>query len=646
MAETAYGATILSCTFGWPTTYEIIVQFPDGARTILRRYSDWVRLWEGLGAAAADLPALPPKSIHSLLSRSFRDERQEGLERCLAAVIQRFPLLENDSLADFLEASAADRAALRNSRADTTPPSGMHGGAAEEAAARLGYVAAADRAALRNSRVDTTPPSGMHDGAVEEAAARLGYVDTPEPQVPQVPQTGVPQAVASAFSEPSGPRSQMDEIREAQRRRWQLQRAEGVGQAPDDSLRGVELPAQVSQPNASVDAQSSRESVAAGAPESIQRLQVLPVAELPRELDGSRGELLRETLQMHRRRGTLIKQGLVLDARGHQFAVVKCEPATGVLDPGTTAYDAGPPLPRFERIQFVSLRQQRDARDTEASLTQDYLKPHFVSVFSDPNQLAVTCVGETLEIMGLRFHVAATEPQGYGVIDQRTVVYVSPDDANEFSRIHVVPFSDTLPSAYDFDVFEDYVKPYFKRNEMTRFTTGQTFYHNGVQFKVVAADPEGVPCRVGRNTVIWCEGSLHPTAANLLSPEQAIRLSSIPPSWQMLLLNSDMFGDGTVAERIMRAQERRAQMQQSANTRNVIQRTTEERAWSQDLVSQLNLEQTQCVVCLDEFQDGDRVRALPCGHVFHVGCVDEWLGRDAHCPLCRQGLTPQRRRRR
>ncbi|KAI4969431.1 hypothetical protein ZWY2020_000345 [Hordeum vulgare] len=46
-----------------------------------------------------------------------------------------------------------------------------------------------------------------------------------------------------------------------------------------------------------------------------------------------------------------------------------------------------------------------------------------------------------------------------------------------------------------------------------------------------------------------------------------------------------------------------------------------------------------CSVCLQDFGSRQFVRALPrCGHFFHVRCIDDWLQRNASCPLCRCGI--------
>ncbi|KAK9062099.1 hypothetical protein SSX86_019284 [Deinandra increscens subsp. villosa] len=53
-----------------------------------------------------------------------------------------------------------------------------------------------------------------------------------------------------------------------------------------------------------------------------------------------------------------------------------------------------------------------------------------------------------------------------------------------------------------------------------------------------------------------------------------------------------------------------------------------------------------CAICLAEYADGDQIRVLPqCGHGFHVGCIDLWLGSHSSCPSCRQMLVVTRCRK-
>ena len=44
-----------------------------------------------------------------------------------------------------------------------------------------------------------------------------------------------------------------------------------------------------------------------------------------------------------------------------------------------------------------------------------------------------------------------------------------------------------------------------------------------------------------------------------------------------------------------------------------------------------------CAVCLEDFQENDKLRVLPCGHAYHTKCIDIWLIKtDSVCPQCRK----------
>ena len=47
----------------------------------------------------------------------------------------------------------------------------------------------------------------------------------------------------------------------------------------------------------------------------------------------------------------------------------------------------------------------------------------------------------------------------------------------------------------------------------------------------------------------------------------------------------------------------------------------------------------ECPICLETFQRDDKVKVLPCGHLFHEKCAASWIV-DVRgiCPLCRQGV--------
>ncbi|KAL6280181.1 hypothetical protein ACE6H2_017062 [Prunus campanulata] len=41
-----------------------------------------------------------------------------------------------------------------------------------------------------------------------------------------------------------------------------------------------------------------------------------------------------------------------------------------------------------------------------------------------------------------------------------------------------------------------------------------------------------------------------------------------------------------------------------------------------------------CVICLEGMLSGDQVTCLPCSHMFHANCIEQWLRYGHICPLC------------
>ena len=44
---------------------------------------------------------------------------------------------------------------------------------------------------------------------------------------------------------------------------------------------------------------------------------------------------------------------------------------------------------------------------------------------------------------------------------------------------------------------------------------------------------------------------------------------------------------------------------------------------------------SECSICLDNYNIGDKISILSCNHIFHTKCLNEWLKKKEECPLCR-----------
>ncbi|KAI6057788.1 RING finger protein 165 [Aix galericulata] len=49
----------------------------------------------------------------------------------------------------------------------------------------------------------------------------------------------------------------------------------------------------------------------------------------------------------------------------------------------------------------------------------------------------------------------------------------------------------------------------------------------------------------------------------------------------------------------------------------------------------------KCTICLSILEDAEDVRRLPCMHLFHQVCVDQWLATSKKCPICRVDIETQ-----
>ena len=45
---------------------------------------------------------------------------------------------------------------------------------------------------------------------------------------------------------------------------------------------------------------------------------------------------------------------------------------------------------------------------------------------------------------------------------------------------------------------------------------------------------------------------------------------------------------------------------------------------------------TQCTICVDEFDKDDEVIITPCKHLYHKHCIEKWCEQSVFCPVCKQ----------
>ena len=55
--------------------------------------------------------------------------------------------------------------------------------------------------------------------------------------------------------------------------------------------------------------------------------------------------------------------------------------------------------------------------------------------------------------------------------------------------------------------------------------------------------------------------------------------------------------------------------------------------------SELSENETECIICMEEFKKDDDGIYLPCQHLFHKDCLYEWFKIKDFCPICKNKVT-------
>jgi len=54
-----------------------------------------------------------------------------------------------------------------------------------------------------------------------------------------------------------------------------------------------------------------------------------------------------------------------------------------------------------------------------------------------------------------------------------------------------------------------------------------------------------------------------------------------------------------------------------------------------------NADDNACSICLCDYEVGDELTRLPCGHIYHLECVTSWTNQSTRCPLCNHELQEE-----
>ncbi|XP_055946355.1 E3 ubiquitin-protein ligase Arkadia-like isoform X2 [Argiope bruennichi] len=100
--------------------------------------------------------------------------------------------------------------------------------------------------------------------------------------------------------------------------------------------------------------------------------------------------------------------------------------------------------------------------------------------------------------------------------------------------------------------------------------------------------------------------------------------------------DSSLAFNGNIFQDYMRFVDQRRMGMNRGASQSTIERNTLPHKYKKIMKCNENEDNLEkCTICLCEFEDDEDVRRLPCMHLFHIECVDQWLTTNKRCPICR-----------
>jgi hypothetical protein len=46
-------------------------------------------------------------------------------------------------------------------------------------------------------------------------------------------------------------------------------------------------------------------------------------------------------------------------------------------------------------------------------------------------------------------------------------------------------------------------------------------------------------------------------------------------------------------------------------------------------------EKKACVICMNQYKQGEKILTIPCCHIYHSECIKDWFKSNDTCPICK-----------
>ena len=73
--------------------------------------------------------------------------------------------------------------------------------------------------------------------------------------------------------------------------------------------------------------------------------------------------------------------------------------------------------------------------------------------------------------------------------------------------------------------------------------------------------------------------------------------------------------------------------------RSCLKKMTPKRKDTDQYIVEKKIIGYECLICLDEFNQGQHLTVIKCGHLYHTPCLNTWFLKKKTCPLCDEQLT-------